>query len=66
MLAYLADVFGHHNDMSLPLQSRDVTVSDVKDKLAGLSARTGVWQALIKVGPMTLPCFLCWKGAENE
>ena len=50
MLAYLADVFGHLNDMNLSLQGRDVTVSDVKDKLAGLTARMGVWQARIKVG----------------
>ena len=30
MLAYLADVFGHLNDMNLSLQGCDVTVSDVK------------------------------------
>ena len=53
MLAYLADVFGHLNDMNLPLQDCDVTISDVKDKLAGLTARTGVWQARIKVGSST-------------
>ena len=53
MLAYLADVFGHLNDMNLSLQGRDVTVSDVKDKLAGLTARMGVWQARIKVGSTT-------------
>ena len=34
MLAYLANVFGHLNNMNLSLQGRDVTVSDVKDKLA--------------------------------
>ena len=50
MLAYLADVFGHLYDMNLSLQGRDVTVSDVKDKLAELTARMGVWQARIKVG----------------
>ena len=50
MHAYLADVFGHLNDMNLLLQGRDVTVRDVKDKLAGLTARMGVWQARIKVG----------------
>ena len=50
MLAYLADVFGHFNDMNLSLQGRDVTVSDVKAKLAGLTARMGVWQARIEVG----------------
>ena len=33
MLAYLADISGHLNDMNLSLQGRDVTVSDVKDKL---------------------------------
>ena len=43
MLAYLADAFDHLNDMSL--QGHDVTVSDVKDKLARLTARMGVWQA---------------------
>ena len=53
MLAYLADAFGHLNDMNLSLQDRDVTVSDVKDKLAGLTARMGVWQARIKVGSTT-------------
>ena len=36
--AYLADVFGHFNDMNFSLQGRHVTVSDVKDKLAGISA----------------------------
>ena len=49
MLAYLADVFSHLNDMNVSLQGRDVTVSDVKDKLAGLTARMGVWQARIKL-----------------
>ena len=37
----------------LVLQGRDVTVSDVKDKLAGLTTRMGVWQAQIKVGSTT-------------
>ena len=50
MLAYMADVFGHLNDMILYLQGRDVTVSDVKDKLAGLTVRMAVWQARFKVG----------------
>ena len=45
MLAYLDNVLGHLNNMKLSLQGRDVTVSDVKDKLAGLTARMGVWQA---------------------
>ena len=49
MFAYWADVFGHLNNMNLSLQGRDVTVSDVKDKLAGLTARMGVWQARIKL-----------------
>ena len=53
MLAYLADVFGHLNNINLSLQGRDVTVSDVKDKLAGLTARVGVWQARIKLGSTT-------------
>ena len=38
MLAYLADVFGHLNDMNLSLQGRGVTVRDIKNKLAGLTA----------------------------
>ena len=38
MLAYLADVFGHLNDMNLSLQGRNVTVRDVKNKLAGHTA----------------------------
>ena len=50
MLAYRADVFGHLNDMILYLQGRDVTVSDVKDKLAGITVRMAVWQARFKVG----------------
>ena len=41
MLTYRADVFGHFYDMNLSLQSRDVTVSDVKNKLAGITARMG-------------------------
>ena len=48
MLVYLADVFGHFNEINLSLQGRDVTVSDVKDKLAGLSAQMAVWQARLK------------------
>ena len=43
MLMYLADVFGHFNEANLSLQGRKVTVSDVRDKLAGLCARMGVW-----------------------
>ena len=50
MLAYLADVLGRLNNINLSLQGRYVTVSDVEDKLAGLTARIGVWQARIKVG----------------
>ena len=50
MLAYLADVFGHLNDMNLSLQGRDVTASH---KLAGLSARMGIWQTPIKVESAT-------------
>ena len=38
MLAYLADIFDHLNDMTMSLQGRDVTVSDVEDKLAWLTA----------------------------
>ena len=56
MLAYLADVFGHLNNMSLSLQGRDATHSDVEDKLGEITARMGVWQAQIKIG------FLCCKG----
>ena len=51
MLAYLADVFGHLNNINLSLQGYDVTVSDVKDKLPGLTARMGIWQTRNKVGP---------------
>ena len=65
MLAYLADVFGHLNGMNLSLQGRDVTVSDVKDKLAGLTGRIGVWQARIKVGFHYLVSHV-GKGPENE
>ena len=53
MLAYLANVFGHLNDMNLCLKKRDVTVSDIKYMLAGLTARMGVWQVRIKVGSTT-------------
>ena len=53
MLAHLADVFGHLNDMILSLQDRDVTISDIKDKLAGLTARIRAWQVRIKVGSST-------------
>ena len=35
--------------MNLSLQDCDVTVSDVKDKLAELIAHMGVWQARICV-----------------
>ena len=49
-LAYLADLFGHLNKMNVCLQGRDVTVSNVQDKLAGLSSRMSVWQARIKAG----------------
>ena len=61
MLAYLADVFGHLNDMNLSLQGRDVTVREVKDKLAGVTARMGSAKHKSRKGP--LPRFLCWKGA---
>ena len=54
MLAYLTDVFSHLNDMNLSLQGRDVTVSNIKDKLVGLTARMKVWQAQIKLGSTTL------------
>ena len=41
MLVYLVDVFGHLNDMNLSSQGRDVTVTNAKDKLAGLIVRMG-------------------------
>ena len=44
--------------MNLSLQGRDVTVSDVKDKLAGLTVRMEVWQARIKVGSTFSICLL--------
>ena len=50
MLAYLADVFGHFSEANLSLQGREVTVSDVRDKLAGLCARLEVWQARLQAG----------------
>ena len=54
MLAYLDVVFGHLNDMNLSLQGRDVTVSNVNNKLAGLTTEMVVWQAQIKVGSTSL------------
>ena len=42
MLASLADVFCHPNDMNLSLQGRDVTVRETEDRLAKLTARMGV------------------------
>ena len=54
LLAYLADVFGHLNDINLSLQDRDVTVSHVRNKLARLTTRIEVWQSRIKVEPITL------------
>lgn len=33
------DIFGHFNETSFFLQGRDVTVSDVHDRLAGPSAQ---------------------------
>ena len=42
VLAFLGDVFGHFDELNLSLQGRNVTVSDVKDKLAGLSSRMEV------------------------
>ena len=53
MLAYLADLFGHLNDTNLSLQDYDVTVSDVRDKLAEITDHMGVWQAHIKVESTT-------------
>ena len=50
MLAYLPDVFGRLNEINITLQGRDITVSDVQDKLVGLSARMAVWLARIKDG----------------
>ena len=53
MLAYLGDVFNHLNDINLSLQGHNVTISDVKEKLSGLTARIRVWQARIKIGSTT-------------
>ena len=53
MLAYLADVFGHLNNVNLSLQGRDMTASYIEDKLAGLATSMRVWQARIKVGSTT-------------
>ena len=53
-LVYLANVFGYFNDMNLFLQDRAMSVGDIKDKQAVLTARMGVWQARIRVGSTTL------------
>ena len=53
MFAYLPNVFSHLNDTKLSLQGRDVTVNDVKDKLARLTAGMGIWQPRIKIGSIT-------------
>ena len=45
MLAYLDDVFGHLNDMSLSLQDRGVIANDFKEKLAKLTARMKRWRS---------------------
>ena len=45
MVLYPADVFVHLNDTNSSLHSRDVAFSDVKDKVAGLTAQMEVWQA---------------------
>jgi len=42
-LAYLADIFGTLNEVNVTLQGREASVSDVKDKLAGLGARISLW-----------------------
>ncbi|QQP53813.1 Protein ZBED8-like [Caligus rogercresseyi] len=42
-LAYLADIFGTLNEVNVTLQGREASVSDVKDKLAGLGARIALW-----------------------
>ena len=53
MFAYLSDVFGHLNNMNWSFQNGNVTVTIVKDKLAGLTARKGVWQTRIKIWSTT-------------
>ncbi|QQP31356.1 Uncharacterized protein FKW44_024932 [Caligus rogercresseyi] len=42
-LAYLADIFGTLNEVNVTLQGLEASVSDVKDKLAGLGARIALW-----------------------
>ena len=49
-LAYLADIFGMLNEVNVCLQGLNITVSEVRDKLAGLSARISVWQSRIQAG----------------
>ena len=65
MLAYLADVFGRLYDMNWSLQGRDVTLSDVKNKLAGRTARMGVWQAQIQ-DRVQYFIFFVGKAPENK
>ncbi|QQP54558.1 Protein ZBED8-like [Caligus rogercresseyi] len=42
-LAYLADIFSTLNEVNVTLQGGEASVSDVKDKLAGLGARIALW-----------------------
>ena len=62
ILAYLADIFGHLNDMNLFLQGRDVTAT-IK---AGLTVRMGVWQARFKVESTTYYISFVGKAAKNK
>ena len=41
-------MFSHLNDISICLQGCDVTVCEVKDELAGLTAQVSIWKAKIE------------------
>ena len=64
MIAYLADVFGQLNDMNLSLQGRDVTVSDVKNKLGNWANCSN--ESLASINQGRVHCLVSFVGKAPE
>ncbi len=56
-LAYLADVFGHLNNLNLSLQGKQVSVFHVQDKVSAMIAKLKLWHRRLSCGELeSFPC----------
>ena len=53
-LAYLADIFGHLNELNTKLQGRNENILSSTDKIRGFMGKITLWQEALKQGSMDM------------